>query len=102
MLYQQGDILIKSTDNIPEQAEPMARRERGFVLAEGEATGHAHVIRDDVAVLEWENGMFVESAKPFTVYHEEHNPITVPAGKWWIDRVREYDHFAREARAVLD
>lgn len=102
MLYEQGDILLKSTDDIPRDAETVARQDRGFVLAEGEATGHAHVIRDEVALLEADGGLFVESANPFTVYHEEHKPITVPAGKWWVDRVREYDHFTRKARAVVD
>ena len=40
MLYQQGDVLMREVDSIPEGLEV---KEDG-ILAEGEATGHAHRI----------------------------------------------------------
>ena len=102
--YQQGDVIIESVTEIPVDAKKVAAKPRGFVLAEGEATGHAHVI-DKVADLEFVElgGLFyLKNEKPVTVRHEEHKPVTIPAGTWRIRGVREYDHFAEEARRVID
>lgn len=71
------------------------------VLAEGEATGHAHrattgrVIRSGGRVT-------LENAIADTITHEEHKPIVIPPGKYERLIVREYDHAAEEARAVRD
>ena len=49
---RQGDVLLIPTDSIPEGTKPAKRDSRGrLVLAEGEVTGHAHVILDDAATL---------------------------------------------------
>lgn len=34
--------------------------------------------------------------------HEEHNEVTLPAGKYRIGIVREYDHFSEMERRVAD
>lgn len=101
---QQGDVFIQPVESIPNGANPVAATSRGYVLAEGEVTGHAHVI-DKVADLEFveKDGMFyIKNKTPVTVKHEEHKPVTIPAGTWQIRGVREYDHFAEEARRVAD
>lgn len=73
------------------------------ILAEGEVTGHAHVLDSDVDVFEMENGTKEFSIdKEVTIIHEEHKPIKIPAGDWVSDRVVEYDHLAEEARKVVD
>ena len=36
------------------------------------------------------------------VVHEEHGTIDLPIGAWEVGRVREYDHFAEDARVVRD
>ena len=46
--------------------------------------------------------VFLSSAKPFVCRHEEHNEVTLPAGKYRIGIVREYDHFAEMERRVAD
>ena len=73
------------------------------VLAEGELTGHAHVIDApvDVFVCEDSTRTFVATA-PVVVRHEEHKEVVIPAGEYISDRVRECDHFAEEARKVRD
>ena len=101
---QQGDVLIESVGTIPADAKIVLAKERGFVLAEGEVTGHAHVI-DRVADIEFteKDGMFyIKNKKPVVVRHEEHKPVTIPAGLWKVRGVREYDHFAEESRRVID
>ena len=83
--------------NINERID-MKKLERP-VLADGEVTGHAHVVDQDVFELD-------DGARTFsgatTVKHEEHGPITIPEGDWASDKVLEYDHFAEEAKKVQD
>lgn len=44
-IYRQGDVALVVVDEIPANVELVPRdKERGVVLAEGEATGHAHRI----------------------------------------------------------
>jgi hypothetical protein len=80
-----------------------------YVLAEGEASGHAHTIDGrGVEVFKLAAGgegphmLFVKARRAFVVCHQEHRAVTIPAGTWVIDRVREYDHFAEESREVVD
>jgi hypothetical protein len=49
MLHRQGDVLIRKVDRLPEGLTEVPRGSRGIVLAEGEATGHAHVVECDEA-----------------------------------------------------
>ena len=74
----------------------------GKVLADGESTGHKHVLQN-TEVLEREDGVkeFIVEDKD-TLTHEEHNPITLNPGKYESGRIEEYDHFAEEARKVQD
>jgi hypothetical protein len=102
MLFQQGDVLIHAVKKIPKGALRVNRQKRGLVLAQGEATGHAHVVKDEVEMLEKGRGLFIRSERAFTVVHEEHKPLTIPAGIWEVGKVREYDHFSRMATFVMD
>jgi hypothetical protein len=81
----------------------MKKKLESPVLAEGEVTGHAHVLQGDVDVYEDENG-YREFCidKPTSLYHEEHNVITIPEGDYVSGKVLEYDHFAEEAKQVMD
>ena len=75
------------------------------ILADGETTGHAHRVISEkpVEVYELDNGLrefLVE--EPVTIVHEEHGKIEIPTGEYTSGIVREYDHFAEEARRVID
>ena len=98
-LYQQGDVLCK-TISIPAGA---GKKDGKKVLAEGEATGHAHVVEGDAELLELGDRLFLRVLSGNArVIHEEHKPIEIPPGEYEIERVREYDHFREEARQVVD
>lgn len=102
--FQQGDVLLKPCAKAPDGAKPVGNTARGYILAEGEATGHAHRI-EEIAGVEFtkKNGrLYITNIKPATIRHEEHKPITLPPGCWEIGKVREYDHFTEEAREVRD
>lgn len=99
MLIQQGDVLIKKCDSIPE-----GLHRKNNHLAEGEVTGHFHAVYGgDTAVWgDLEGNLFLDVKSECEVRHQEHGTVSVPPGKYEIGIVREYDHFAEEARAVQD
>lgn len=99
---QQGDVIIKKVDVDFTGMKKVAKGARGFVLAEGEATGHAHRVEDDIELFEKDGTLYIGSKEDFTVEHEEHGAITVEKGTYEIKPVQEYDHFLEEARAVMD
>lgn len=101
---QQGDVLIKKCNVVPDGAKKVYPTQRGYVLAEGEATGHAHRIEEIAGIefLENDGKFYIVNKKDAVLGHEEHKKITIPAGCWEVSKVREYDHFAEEAREVKD
>ena len=103
--YQQGDVILEQVSEVPTGAKPVEPKARGYVLAEGEVTGHAHCVEPIAGmVFEEKDGMFYlkSGESDFTVTHEEHGHITVPKGTWRVRIVKEYDHFSEEARKVAD
>lgn len=102
---RQGDVIIVATTSIPKGLKEVPRENGRVVLAHGEVTGHAHVI-DDPAVLFLESDLkemgdrFVRIENDCQVVHDEHDPITLPAGDYLIRRQREYS--AEEIRQVAD
>lgn len=99
-MYRQGDVLLVAT-KIPADAE--LRKAPRVRVAEGEVTGHAHVLeRAAGATLEVDvdleflrimgsNGLLV---------HEEHSTIEIPPGDYRVVRQREYA--PEEIRQVVD
>lgn len=99
----QGDVFLVTCSKIPTGAKRVKESNRGYVLAEGEATGHAHcVVGSGIEMYESEGTLFLKTNKPVEVKHEEHKPITIAPGTWKVGRVREYDAFEEEARNVRD
>jgi hypothetical protein len=90
-LYRQGDVLIERVARIP--ADAVRQKPKGrIILALGEATGHHHSVGIDAA--DWwkqdDGTQFLQVEKEAVVTHQEHDPITLPAGKYRIRRQREY------------
>lgn len=98
--FQQGDIILYPVSKV--SGKKQEKKAIGYVLSEGETVGHFHKIEDEIDLLISESGMFVSSKESFTLTHEEHGSITVPAGNYEVRHVQEYDHFAEEARPVID
>ena len=97
-LVRQGDLLLVPVAELPESV----RRVRGkrLVLAEGEATGHAHVVHDKRASLyqcSWPATRYlrVEGVEPVSLVHEEHDPLPVLPGVYEVRRQREYTPLRR-------
>lgn len=100
---QQGDVLLQ-TSTLPNGCKKLQAGIRGYVIAEGEATGHAHCIEDleGCDVYEKDGVMYIKTSKEVSVAHEEHLPITIPAGVWEVGIIQEYDPFAEELKDVID
>ncbi len=78
-----------------------------FVLAEGETTGHCHVITvpkvEDMILTKLPDGsMLVTLKSEAKVTHEEHKTIKVKPGIYHIGREREKDWFSLSVRRVID
>jgi len=89
-LFRQGDVLLECIAEFP----PMAKLQPAgdhVVLATGEATGHAHVVRGgNCRVVRWSDGTFLELTEPGELCHEEHSTISLAPGKYRVVRQREY------------
>lgn len=102
-MYIQGDVYLTEAVEIPNNAEKVSARNGRFILAEGEATGHAHAVVDDELEVYERNGiLYIKASRPFTIVHEEHASITVEPGIYEVDRQREYDPFLEETRIIRD
>ena len=89
MLWRQGDVYIATVDSIPQDARPLPH----CVLAEGEATGHCHrIVQTKCAeLLELGNQRFLRvHTEAVTLAHDEHSPVTLPAGSYRVWQQREY------------
>jgi hypothetical protein len=78
--YRQGDILIEEVDELPGDAKPQTRVHR-LVVAQGEATGHHHVLLPRSAEMDWwqnpAGDIYVRSAEAGQLVHEEHGVIAI-------------------------
>lgn len=101
-MIQQGDILFNRVNSIPKTAKIVKRSPKGFVFAEGEVTGHAHITTADIELFEHNGTLYMRNALPIEVEHEEHGTVTVPEGEWEVGRVVEYDPFEEAIEAVRD
>ena len=101
ILLQQGDVLIKKLLKLPENL----KLKNNNIVAVGEVTGHYHeVIGSNVETFydEFGNLFLNVNCDDAIISHQEHKHFNIPLGIYEIGIVREYDHFAEEARMVRD
>jgi hypothetical protein len=89
---RQGDVLLVFVEELPNDASPVLPTERGgrlrHVIAEGEASGHAHTLVADHRAglygtprpeLELAIGYLTVRGRGVVLEHEEHDDLPVPA-----------------------
>lgn len=110
--YRHGDVVLISR-KVPDEARRSIRGR--LVLAEGEVTGHAHVIESDEAELwtvpdEAAEEHTVETERVFlrvlaeggvSLVHEEHAALLIPPGDYEVLHQREWTD-ELEPRRVVD
>lgn len=99
---QQGDICLRRLASIPGGKSSVISRVK-CVLADGEATGHQHVVDEsDAELIAIGDRIILRIEHASTVIHPEHAPIRLAPGIWEVGRVKEYDYFQQMARQVID
>ena len=100
MKYQHGDVLIKSHEGKME-----GKISSSNIIIASSVTGHKHQLVNGKFTLREkvkEHELYLNVLSKTDIVHEEHETISIPKGKYKITFVQEYDHFAEEARQVID
>lgn len=93
IMYRQGDVLLIGIDPVSGLGPSVTAE--AAVLARGEATGHAHVLRGPARYYDGgASAPLIEVLAPATLRHEdaagghaEHHPVDLPAG--WYRQVQQ-------------
>lgn len=99
-----GDISLQP---VSETEGEIVKHEGRFVLAEGETTGHKHVLTvekpTDLEIRKTADGRFYFDLKASgRITHQEHREITIMPGIYEMTHEREKDWFSLSVRRVLD
>lgn len=96
-MKRQGDILFKKTTETPKNVEV-----RRLVIAEGEQTGHNHVLVAEVgSTILGDKTLFSISGKA-KLTHQEHDTIEFGTDTYMVINEREWDYVAKQAEKVID
>ena len=96
MYFQNGDVLIKKVDSIPEDAAPIA----GSLVHKGE--NHSHIIQGTAELYGLGDELYIHALSACQIIHDEHKPVEIPVGLYKKEIVKEYDHWTEEARNIID
>lgn len=101
--YRQGDVLIMEIAAIPTDAAAVDVPATGFVLAEGEHTGHKHIaVGPGLQAFRKGSALYISSGDPFDVNHEDHAAFSVKPGAYEIRTQREHRPGEAAPRRVGD
>lgn len=107
--YRHGDLGITQLKEKP--ADEMLKdhkvyKGRKFVLAEGEATGHNHVLTTEsktgFEIYKHFDKIYLKLEQPAKLTHQEHKKITIKPGIYVVKKEREHDYFQNQSRGVID
>lgn len=101
---QQGDVLLKRIDRLPEGECTGDEQTASRILAYGEVTGHAHRIENEAGteVVRILGKLYLVAKEEARLRHEEHRPVIIPPGVYEVNIVRETDHLEGVVRQVAD
>jgi hypothetical protein len=101
---RQGDVLLQPVRNVARKGERVPPHGHRVVLAEGEATGHAHTVEDRDAGARWKcppavlmqsgGRRFLFVDRPSVLRHQEHRSIQLTPGVYELIRQREFSPIA--------
>jgi hypothetical protein len=96
-LIRQGDVILEKVEKI----EGKGRLMNNVVLAEGEVTGHKHILQGQILECVTKDGRYVECKQDAKLTHQEHDTLTIPKGKYKVKLQREVDLLG-EVKHVMD
>lgn len=98
MIIRHGDVLLKKVEGVESKGEVQGE----YCLAEGEATGHHHMVRGNVIPFSIGDTPYIKALSTLDLTHEEHSALQIPEGTYEIIIEREFDPFREEMKRVVD
>ena len=96
---RQGDILIERISEAEFlKGKKYLGKTENKALAEGEATGHLHLLTGEVDIYGYSDDKMFEVKNTATLIHPEHKPLTFDKGFYRVRRQREYDPIQHQRR----
>lgn len=105
MFLRQGDILFKEVTNVRDQVMDNVRiTEPGkeLVIAEGEATGHHHILMTEAGSEIIGNKSLFQVKGKAKLVHPEHGTLEFSSGTYMVISEREFDYINEEIKKVQD
>ena len=101
MIYRHGDLILKE---VPHFTTGVETKTNVHVLAEGELTGHRHVLSSSIpiTVINTSRHQWVALDAPAKLTHEEHKALIISPGIYQIMKEREYDYVNTQTSKRLD
>ena len=97
-----GDLRIQEVSSIPHEAKAISTN----IIAEGEKTGHNHVLNGSHQIYETvEHGqkqICFEAKQELKIEHPEHNTIIIPKGIYTVVHERHLNVFLDRGEEVVD
>jgi len=105
-IYRHGDLVIKSI-KIDKSKLKFIGKKTSFVLAEGETTGHKHLLEAETGtsfnVYQNEQGQYIlEMENAGEITHEEHDTIKLLPDMYVVGSEREFNYFSESTQRVID
>ena len=86
--YRHGDVFLEQVAS-PSGQQALSYRKSNLV-AEGEATGHAHRAEGDFALYEVDGTLYLRAGQTTALTHEEHARIPLPEGTFRVRLQRQW------------
>jgi len=98
-LFRQGDQLIREISSMPSTAKPISTN----IIAEGEKSGHNHVLNGSHQIYQTDDKqMYFEAKQELKIEHPEHNTIMIPKGIYTVVHEISWNPFEDREVEVLD
>ncbi len=98
-LFRQGDQLIREISSMPSTAKPISTN----IIAEGEQSGHNHVLNGSHQIYQTDDKqMYFEAKQELKIEHPEHNTIMIPKGIYTVVHEISWNPFEDREVEVLD
>ena len=92
-------MLLRKVPSIPKTAIPTSTN----VIAEGEISGHQHVLKGSHQVFETlDKQLYFEAKQDVILKHPEHNTLDIPKGCYVVEQQRRYNPFEDIQEEVVD
>ncbi len=101
--FRHGDLSFHPIKKI---VGKLQKHSGSFVLAEGEATGHNHIITKERGTMniykDVQGNLVLEIDGRALLTHPEHKTIEFKTGTFKVVHEREYNHFSHSIHKVVD